>query len=162
MPGFSDEKTLLMQTSVIPKNVIRKSICQFYLAKTYKDLRTSDKLHTFSESADTLEEHHIVPIGSLSRTYKEMEKEEKKKERKDKSSIFNSPLNFALITKKSNVEISNQPLDFYIQCCNQTGVYSLNIETTGNTITAEQIVEVLKKRYQTTKNAVTEHLEKFL
>lgn len=162
MPGFSDERTLLMQTSVIPKNVIRKSICQFYLAKTYKDLRTSDKLHTFSESADTLEEHHIVPIGSLSRTYKEMEKEEKKKERKDKSSIFNSPLNFALITKKSNVEISNQPLDFYIQCCNQTGVYSLNIETTGNTITAEQIVEVLKKRYQTTKNAVTEHLEKFL
>lgn len=162
MPGFSDEKTLLMQTSTIPKNVIRKTICQFYLAKTYNDLRTADKLHTLAERADTLEEHHVVPIGSLSRTYKEMEKEEKKKERKDKSSIFNSPLNFALITKKSNLEIANQNLGFYIQCCDSTGVYSLNIETVGETITADQIVEALKRRYQATKNDVTERLEKFL
>lgn len=162
MPGFSDEKTLLLQTSVIPKNVLRKTICQFYLAKTYKDLRTEEKLHAFSESAGTLEEHHIVPIGSLTRTYKSMEAEEKKKARNDKSSIFNSPLNFAFITKKSNLEISNQNLDFYIQCCNQTGIYGLNIETTGETFTVEVIEEILKKRYRSTKNEVEMQIDKYL
>lgn len=160
MPGFSDEKTLLLETSVIPKNVIRKTICQFYLAKTYKDLRTEETLHTFSENASSLEEHHIVPIGSLSRTYKNMEIEEKKRARNDKSSIFNSPLNFALITKKSNQEISNQNLDFYIQCCNETGIYGLNIETAGAEFTAQMITEILKKRYRATKNEVETQIDK--
>lgn len=162
MPGFSDEKTLLMQTSVVPKNVIRKSICQFYLSKTYKDMRTPEKLHVFSESAGTLEEHHIVPIGSFNRTYKEMEKQEKKNERSNKNSVFNSPLNFALITKKSNLEISNQPVDYYIQHCEPTGIYSLNIDVTGEAFTVEQLENALEKRFKNTKNAVKKHLENYL
>lgn len=162
MSGFSDEKTLLMQTSVVPKNVIRKSICQFYLAKTYKDMRTSEWLHVFSASAGTLEEHHIVPIGSFQRTYKEMEKSEKKNERENKNSVFNSPLNFALITKKSNLEIANQPVDYYIKHCEKDSIYSLNIDITGEGFTPEQIEEALKARFDKTKTALETHVGKFL
>lgn len=162
MPGFSDEKTLLLATSVIPKAVIRKSICQFYLARTYRDLRTDAVLHTFCDQACALEEHHIVPVGSLSQTYKDMERAEKKKERSDKSSIFNSPLNFALITKQSNLAISNQRLDFYIQLCNETGVYGLNIEVSGPAFGEAEIARILQKRFLATKNAVSERIEKFL
>ncbi len=162
MPGFSDEKTLLLATSVIPKSVMRKSICQFYLAKTYRDLCTETVLHTFCDQACALEEHHIVPVGSLAQTYKDMERAEKKKERSDKSSIFNSPLNFALITKQSNLTISGQRLDFYIQFCNQTGVYGLNIETSGPALGEEDIGEVLRKRFLATRSAVEERIIKFL
>lgn len=162
MPGFSDEDTLLLRTTVAPKNVIRKKICQFYLAKTYQDLRTQEKLSPFCESGDTLEEHHIVPIGSMQRTFKNMEKDEVKKERGNRRNIFNSPLNFAYITKKSNLEISNQNIDFYITCCNPGGIYGLNIETTGEEYTCEKVMDILKMRFDKTKLEVEERINKFV
>ncbi len=55
MKGFSDEPTLLLQTSVTPKGALRKSICQFYLAGTYKDLMTDTILHSFLDETKKLE-----------------------------------------------------------------------------------------------------------
>lgn len=162
MPGFSDENTLLMHSTVPPKKVLRQKICQFYLSKTYMDLRTDEVLGPFSESADTLEEHHIVPIGSLMRTYKNMEKAENKSERDNPKSIFNSPLNFALITKKSNTEISNQNIDYYIRCCRGRSIFELNIETTGEEYDAEKVCSILKKRFDKTKTEVEERINRFL
>lgn len=74
MQGFSDKETLLMKTSVIPKAVVRKTLCQFYLAETYTDLMTDAEIQVFSDVCDKLEEHHIVPVGTLDSTYKGMEK----------------------------------------------------------------------------------------
>ena len=65
MQGFSDKETLLMKTSVIPKAVVRKTLCQFYLAETYTDLMTDAEIQVFSDVCDKLEEHHIVPVGTL-------------------------------------------------------------------------------------------------
>lgn len=160
MPGFSDMETLLLKRTVTPKNVIRKKICQFYLAKTYDDLCTNELLSPFCENADTLEEHHIVPIGSMNRTYKTMEQNEGKVERGNKKNIFNSPLNFAFITKKSNLEISNQKIDIYISDCNSNGIFELNIEESGKEhLTCDDVSELLEKRFAKTKCEVEKRIK---
>lgn len=157
MPGFSDEETLLLLTRVTPKKVMRKTICQFYLAKNCKDLFEEEDLNTFSENADTLEEHHIVPIGVLKgRTYKQMEKEEKN------TSVFQSPLNFAMILKKTNRRISNTPLDYYIKQCNDAAIYEFKINTEKELLSEEEVREFLKKRYKSTKNALEERIKPYL
>lgn len=159
MPGFSDEETLLLKTRVTPKKVIRKTICQFYLSKNCKDLLEEENINTFSENADTLEEHHIVPIGVLKgRTYKQMEKKEKEKN----LSVFNSPLNFAMILKKTNRKISNAPLDYYIQQCNAASIYEFKISTEKDILSEEDVREFLQKRYQSTKGALEERIKPYL
>lgn len=161
MKGFSDEDTLLMKTSVIPKIVMRKSICQFYLSKSYKDLLTDEILHPFSESADELEEHHIAPIGCLKgRTYKKMEADEQKRE--NRNSIFQSPLNFALITKTSNRSIASQNLDYYIKCCNEDGIFELKIEGEGNELSRDTLLKILTRRFDYTKLEVLHQIDAFL
>ena len=96
MQGFSDKETLLMKTSVIPKAVVRKTLCQFYLAETYTDLMTDAEIQVFSDVCDKLEEHHIVPVGTLDSTYKGMEK----KRRDDKKNVFNFSIKFYLYYKR--------------------------------------------------------------
>ena len=160
MQGFSDKKTLLMQTSVIPKGVIRKKICQFYMAKTYKDLMTDHYIQVFSEQADKFEEHHIVPVGSLNKdTFKGMEK----KKREDKKNIFNSPLNFMYITKESNLMISNQSLAYYVKFCNEATVYDLHIDIANKDSMDDSYLEqMLEKRFQIVKKDVENRIEKYL
>lgn len=160
MQGFSDKKTLLMQTSVVPKGVIRKKICQFYMAKTYKDLMTEEYIQVFSKQADKFEEHHIVPIGSLDKdTFKGMEK----RRREDKKNIFNSPLNFMYITKESNLIISNQSLAYYVQFCNDATIYDLHIDIANRDSMDDDYVEqMLEKRFQTVKKDVVNRIEKYL
>lgn len=125
MKGFSDGPTLLLQTSVTPKGALRKSICQFYLAGTYKDLMTDTILHSFLDETKKLEEHHLVPLGTFSRDYKTMEKDE----RSNKRSIFNSPLNFAYITKDSNKAIGNTSIDQYVKIVDQDSVLELHLDS---------------------------------
>lgn len=157
MPGFSDEETLLLKTRVTPKKVIKKVICQFYLSKNCKDLLEEENINTFSENADTLEEHHIVPIGVLKgRTYKQMENEEKN------MNVFDSPLNFAMILKKTNRKISNAPLDYYIQQCNASSVYEIKIDTEKKILSEEDVREFLQKRYQSIKGALEERIKPYL
>lgn len=159
MQGFSDEDTLLMKTSVVPKAVIRKTLCQFYLAKTYKDLMTDGEVQVFSDVCDKLEEHHIVPVGMLDNTYKGMEK----KRREDKKNIFNSPLNFIYITKESNLKISNQPIEYYIKYCNENSIYGLHIDIEGQTeINEQNLGEILEKRFGNIKNDVEERIDTYL
>ena len=159
MPGFSDKSTLLMKERILPKKVIRKTICQFYLTKNCKDLLKDIDINVFAEGADTLEEHHIVPIGTLKgKTYKKMEKEK----REDKASLFNSPLNFALVLKKTNREISNNGLEYYIKQCNDSAVYEFNIETTGDELTQDNLSKFLEKRYGAIKTAVEARVKQYI
>lgn len=158
MQDFSDENTMLLKTPTIPKSVLRKAICQFYLSINSQDLMTDEKLNPFSKSAGTLEEHHIVPIGSLkNNTYKKMEKEK----RNDKRSVFNSPLNFALITKESNLMISNKDIEAYIKHCNDNSLYSLQIEVPSgkDELDKDTIELVLEKRFVSTKQAVLKRID---
>lgn len=159
MPGFSDENTLLMKERILPKGVIQKTICQFYLSKNCKDLLRDVDINVYADGADTLEEHHIVPIGVLKgKTYKSMEKEK----REDKASLFNSPLNIAMILKETNREISNNGLEYYIKQCNDSAVYEFNIETTGDELTRDNLLKFLEKRYGATRTAVEARVKQYI
>lgn len=159
MQDFSDKDTLLLKKSIVPKVVLRKAICQFYLAQNGMDLMTDEKLNVFSPNANTFEEHHIVPIGMLkNQTYKKMEKDK----RNDKKSIFNSPLNFVLITKESNIKISNQDLVSYVKHCDDRALYSFKIELPEgiDNVGVKEIEVVLERRFNMTKSEVIEKIEK--
>ncbi len=159
MQGFSDKETLLMKTSVIPKAVVRKTLCQFYLAETYTDLMTDAEIQVFSDVCDKLEEHHIVPVGTLDSTYKGMEK----KRRDDKKNVFNSPLNFIYITKDSNQKISNHQVEYYVKYCNDNSVYDLHIDINGKKeINEPNLAEILEKRFGSVKADVEKRVNMYL
>ncbi len=156
MPGFSDEETLLMQGDEPPKKVIKDTICQFYMSLTYPDM-LNDKItiQPFWISGQKLEEHHIVPIGSLKRTYKKCAEEI----RKDKMSIANSPLNYVYITEKSNKEISSRLLSDYIKEVTAGSKYKLGINVEEKDfINDECVIEFLASRFSSTKEAIAERI----
>ena len=159
MPGFSDKDTLLLRTSITPKNVLRKTICQFYLAQNNKDIMTEEYLNPFSENAYSLEEHHIAPLGNIQNVnYKNMDKAK----RNDKRSIYNSPLNFTYITKKSNREISNMPLDYYVKKCSKETIYGFHIEVTGEEISLKELEKFLEQRFDSTEVEVVKRIKPYL
>ena len=86
---------------------------------------TNTILHSFLDETKKLEEHHLVPLGTFSRDYKTMEKDE----RSNKRSIFNSPLNFAYITKDSNKAIGNTSIDQYVKIVDQDSVLELHLDS---------------------------------
>lgn len=155
---FSDEATILLETHTTPKSVLKTSICQFYLAQTYKDfLNTEKRIQPFDEAVKELQEHHIVPIGRLDTPYKQMADA-----RKDKRNIFNSPVNFAYITKETNRKIQNLPYEVYGKYCAQEILFKLNLEPECETLEAEQVKDLLKKRLDGTKAEVKNRIEKML
>ena len=161
MKGFSDENTLLLRTSVTPKGALRKAVCQFYLSGTYKDLMTDTILHSFLDDKDNLEEHHLVPIGTLSRNYKTMEKAE----RTDKRSLFNSPLNFAYITKDSNLQIGNTSVDQYIKIVDQDSVLELHLDSLQNgqqLLDKKSLEEALAKRFSLIKKDINKRIQNYI
>lgn len=109
-PNFSDKELLLMQKEdKVPKSILKKFICQYFLSNTYKDMFDAHQtVSVFSEEADTLEAHHIIPLGSV-KNYGESTK----KLRKDDKNICNSPLNYVYITSSANKSISSASLEEY-------------------------------------------------
>ena len=85
-----------------------------------------------------------------------------KEKREDKASLFNSPLNYALILKKTNREISNNGLEYYIKQCNDSAVYEFNIETTGDELTQDNLLKFLENRYGATKAAVEARVKQYV
>lgn len=113
-PHYSDKDTLTMvksrDTETAPAAAMTKYICQFYMAKGYKDFfneKTINYLYT-----DSLEIHHLLPLGSDPDL---KVGESTKKLRKDKYNPYNSPLNMLFVTKTSNGEISDWSYSRYIQ-----------------------------------------------
>lgn len=145
-PNFSDRATVLMETSYQPKGVIRTALCQYFLSLKYKDLCSDEELTTLCKSADSLEEHHILPLGNDEDLFKN--KSFTSKLREDKSCIYNSPVNFIYITKKSNQDISSKPISLYRKICHEFSLQLLNIHTIDVDLTnSENVKEQLGKRY---------------
>jgi len=101
---YSDKETLTMkkskETETAPTPVMTKHVCQFYLAKGYKDFFINDITINFNYP-DALEAHHLLPLGSnlsIGETTKTI--------RNDKFNKFNSPLNMLYITTSANKTIS--------------------------------------------------------
>ena len=124
--NYSDKNLLLMEKvkdGRTPKRILRQFICQYLLAGTYMDMFDETlRVSVFSPVANTLEAHHIIPLGSVKK-YGESTAEL----RKNDEFLCNSPLNFALITKKANDEISSDSLDVYIKKISKAAASVLHI-----------------------------------
>lgn len=161
--NYSDENLLLMKKvneDREPKEILRKFICQFYLAKTYPDMFEDNKtISVFSLEADTLESHHIIPLGS-SKKYGESSTAL----RKNKRHILNSPLNFILITKKANLEILEDPLDVYEKKIKDSAKSSLHIKSDFHKDCSddEKIEKILTQRFSDVKGDVENRISQLL
>lgn len=160
---FANEEILLVDNQFVePEEILKKSICHFYLAKTYSDIlknNANDKYKqkqnsVFSEckNGETLPYHHIMPIGELGTIYKDIDKKLNESGRKDRSNKYNSPLNFMLISSLANRLILNSPLSYYIKFCDNTPLTEMGIQQgiTDSNIkdTNKEIDKMLHKRYQ--------------
>ncbi|SCX88084.1 A nuclease family of the HNH/ENDO VII superfamily with conserved AHH [Butyrivibrio hungatei] len=160
--NFSDESLLLMekvQEERYPKRVLRIFMCQYLLAKTYADMFDPKiTISVFSNVANALEAHHIIPLGSV----KKMD-ESTEALRKDDKNICNSPINFVYITKKSNDEISDDTLDVYITKITDEAKSTLSIQSyTTSNIDEDNTKQILKQRYTALKGDIKTHVRQLL
>ena len=126
--NFSDRDLLLMgktEYDRIPKAPLRHFICQYFLSKTYTDMFNENiTISVFSNVADKLEAHHIIPLGSQKKVGENTEKL-----RGEDTHICNSPLNFVYITKESNIAISSDNLPDYARKITNQAKSDLKIPT---------------------------------
>lgn len=152
---------VLMESERVPGTVWSDSICQFYLARSYRNMLDHKLLHTLCEEAAQLEKHHIIPLGNLDITYKEGE--QAKKKRKDSGYILNSPFNYAYITKQSNQKIASRSIrEYFRQCSDGTlaalGI-SLNRELNDGILDEEKAKELLEERLRNFTAAFERRME---
>lgn len=158
---FANEDILLVNNEFIePSETLTKTICQYYLSRTYSDILRKDvkipnyekkQISVFTEFQDNskLQRHHIVPIGELSAWYKDVEKEYSGG-RGDRKNVYNSPLNFAYISAKANKTILNSPLSYYAEYCDKGTLTTLGINApNGRSVSKDdaELREFLHKRY---------------
>jgi hypothetical protein len=115
--NYSDQKTLLMQNEdkSVP-TAIYYGILQYTLSGKPNDFtQTTSQLVPWEISTNgiKLQDHHIIPLGSVTTI-----NESSKKLRTDKNNILNSPLNRTFITQKSNQEIGSLSIDRYLPMLN--------------------------------------------
>lgn len=157
--GFSNKEFLLQEDMTrAPKDVIRQTMCQFYLARTYKDIFEDVILHTLMEYSDKLEEHHIVPLGSTDLLYEETIK----KIRRNKHHILNSPLNFILLLPETNRKIGSKSIKEYLKKCNPRSTVTLCLDVDADVSSEEKVKEHLEKRFRAVTTEIINHVEQLL
>lgn len=162
--NFSDEKLLLLDKVAedrFPKKILRTYISQYFLSKTYNSMFDAEQyVSVFSDNVDSLELHHIIPLGSVANI-----QDSAKKLRDDKKHICNSPLNFVYITKDDNIKISCKSIDEYSKMINDTVKASLQISeyNSGYDISSpDKVKSLLKIRYNYLKGDIKNHITELL
>ena len=160
--NFSDQQLVLMektQEERCPKRILRYFVCQYLLSKTYSDMFNSQEIiSVFSKLANTLEAHHIIPLGSVKNI-----NESTAALRNDDKNICNSPLNFVYITKDSNDAISDDPLDIYITKITDEAKSGLSIQSYSSpNIDADATKQILLGRYTALKGDIKSRVQKLL
>lgn len=147
-PNFSDKEFLLLENAKVseryPKRILRYFICQYYLSCTYSDMFEEDTVSVFSQNADDLEVHHMIPLGSM-KNYKQSTKQL----RDDDKNILNSPLNFVYITKTANKEIGAKSLKDYQETIRQEAYSALDFAGFPQDLNSEESIKAaLGKRFE--------------
>lgn len=162
--NFSDRDLLLMNKvndDRYPKNIIKLFICQYFLAKTYPDMFDSNiQISVFYKDSDSLEAHHIVPLGSIKKIG-----ENTGSLRDNPSHICNSPINFVLITKASNLEILEDDLSTYSKKITNQAKTRLFIQTdygTADSTKDEYIKQFMGNRFDAIQGDVVNHINELL
>ena len=166
--GFSDKDFLLMgsaENDEYPKSVLHSAICQFYLSKGYEDLRFN-ALHSptiltaFSDTARSLQVHHVIPLGATASIA-----ESTKKIRANKAHLLNSPLNMMFRTDEANRAISNMSLGEYSSLLPASaglgllGFVDTDLYTSAND---QAKSNTLGKRYVLLKQKLMQHINALL
>ena len=160
--NYSDKDFLLMKKvdeDRFPKDTIKDYFCQYMLSNVYVDLfNPAERLSVFSPNASDLEAHHIIPIGSIKKVG-----ELSSYIRNNPKNIVNSPLNFVLITKASNKEILEDPLDVYIKkICPQAKAALYLTAYTNPNLDEDEISQILSGRFDFLKGAICNELQSLL
>ncbi len=162
--NYSDEKLLLMEKVAedrYPKQILRNYIAQYFLAKTYPGMFDSNvTVSVFSNSSETLELHHIIPLGSVNDISQSANKLRDRKEH-----ICNSPLNFVYITKKDNEKISCKSLGEYAKMITINAKSSLRIDNyvdVNSASTDEDIKAILRNRFGFLQGDIQNHVKGLL
>lgn len=158
MPNFSNMSALLLEDGQEARDVIRNTIAQFYLAKTYKDMLDGPTIQIFMKEVDTLELHHIVPLGDLSSEFREGTMTV----RGDKKLVLNSPINFAYITKKTNQRILANTIESYFKHCRESTLYQLQLDKDVRVSNENDVRKILKKRAEAVINEISVTIDKLL
>ena len=168
MTNFSDKQLLLMDKAAedrYPKRIMAIFVCQYMLSRTYKDMFDSSKtISVFCKEAAELQMHHIIPLGTAKKIG-----EVTADLRKNPKHICNSPLNFVLITKEANKEISDEALDKYVTKITPEAKAELFITayiTEDSVNTDEKIYGILENRFDMmnglVRGTINDHNERIL
>ena len=156
-PNFSDKELLLMdkvKDDRIPKRILRDFACQFILSRPYADMFNSQTIiSVFSDEAETLQQHHIIPLGSV----KKISQMNTSEIRGNSRHICNSPLNFVYITAASNRRISDDSLETYVNDITDEAKQALGISAytaAGDADGDQKIRSLLEQRYTTLKGLI--------
>jgi len=159
--NYSDEKTLLLKAEdkSVPQ-AIQNGILTYILSQKPNDfIEEVRKLRAWeiSSSNRKLQNHHIIPLGSvttLGQSSKEL--------RENKSHILNSPLNRTLITNNANNKIKAMDIQKYMPLLNKAVGYShciLSIPENIRQLNDTDYEQFLKNRFQSIKNTLKRELE---
>ena len=160
--NFSEESFLLLEncrdTNQVPKKVMRLFICQYLLSQTYPGLFHDETIHNFTEQIKKFEQHHIIPLGSVTNL-----KESASELRKNDMHILNSPLNFIYISKQDNIDISDKTIRQYQKEIRVEAYAKLSLQCFKNLpepqdMTGEEIKQCLKDRFNKIKGDVKDEI----
>ncbi len=162
LTNFSDKALLLMEKTSderYPKAVLRNFVCQYFLSKVYTSMFDAEtKISVFCDDYAKLEAHHIIPLGSVT-TIGESTSEL----RNNREHICNSPLNFVLITKSDNDDISDDPLDVYAKkLCSEAKSDLMISEYDEHICTDDQIKSILNSRFTFLQGSVKKDVRALL
>ncbi len=160
---YSDLKTLLndnLETEA-PK-AIKKAILNYILSKKPIDFLTEEVInlsaYKCAKGDFKLEEHHIIPLASVTKIG-----ESTRKIRREKKHILNSPLNLTYISDKANSKIRDKRIDEYFRELSNfqiaTHIFPTDIKKPESN---EDIKDILKKRWELLKHDVTSELNRLL
>jgi hypothetical protein len=165
--NYSDFATLVFEgdDKVVPK-AIRDGLLSYVLSNIPNDfIEVENKLKAWEvfQSNTSLQDHHIVPLGSVSKLG-----ESTKELRKIKDHILNSPLNRVLISNSANNTIRAMNINRYMPVLNKSVEFSqfvpkdLPSENELNSGNTESYQIFLKSRFELISTALKRELSAFL
>lgn len=145
-----------------PKEFLGDIICQFFLSTVYTDLfNDKNEVSVFMEDYDSLQKHHIVPLGTLIGTTKI--KDSTKEIRGDRSCVLNSPLNFLYITHEDHKLISCKSIQEYQKQISSAASFSLlGFDNNFNTSSMAEIYNLMKSRHDKIRGLIINRVNKLL
>lgn len=155
---YSDKETLLREGEEFVGADVDTYLLQYVTARGARDPLTSEPLLVWKHE---VQDHHLIPLGSA--TSVGQSSSEIRRGNSELARLLNSPLNRAYILADSNRQISDKPLQQYLQDIKLTAQASLflpaeTIDELGGTSSVGAARRVMGERFHRLRSDVTNHL----